>query len=91
LFHGSPTEQATAAARLPEPGITALDRLHQAMLLFASGQADTLKRFLVEGAVGQQPNFWRLAQSLSSLYPTGSDERRWVDGVLARKRGLGFG
>jgi hypothetical protein len=91
LFDGAPTEHATTAARLPEPGITTLDRLHQAMLLFASGQADTLKRFLVEGAVGQQQHFWRLAQSFSSLYPTGSDERRWVDGVLARKRGLGFG
>ena len=25
------------------------------------------------------------------LHPTGSDERRWVEGVLARKKGLGFG
>lgn len=91
LFEISTTDQSTTATRLPEPGKTTLDRLHQAMLLFAGGQADTLKRFLVEAAVGQQPNFWRLAQSLSSLYPTGSDERRWVDGVLTRKRGLGFG
>ena len=47
--------------------------------------------FLVEEAVGQQANFWRLGQALSALYPVGSDEKRWVDGVLTRKRGLGFG
>jgi hypothetical protein len=34
--------------------------------------------------------FWMLAQSLSALYPSGTDEKRWVDGVLARKKGLGF-
>ena len=35
---------------------------------------------------------WRnvLAQALSALYPAGTDEKRWVDGVLACKRGLGF-
>jgi hypothetical protein len=27
----------------------------------------------------------------AALYPTGSDELRWVEGVLARKKGLGFG
>ena len=75
----------------PEPGRTTLDRLHQAMLLFAGGHPEALKRFLVEEAVGQQANLWRLAQALSALYPAASDEKRWVDGVLARKRGLGFG
>ncbi|MGZ3392144.1 MAG: hypothetical protein ACXVCF_21475, partial [Isosphaeraceae bacterium] len=34
--------------------------------------------------------FWKLAQALSALYPRGSDEKRWVDGVLARKKGLGL-
>ena len=92
LFAGIPGGAGEAGAmRPPEPGRTTLDRLHQSMLLFASGHADALKRFLVEGAVGQQANLWRLAQALSALYPIGSDEKRWVDGVLARKRGLGFG
>ena len=31
-----------------------------------------------------------LAQVLSYLYPKTSDEKRWIDGVLARKKGLGF-
>ncbi len=33
---------------------------------------------------------WRLAQALSALYPSGTEEKRWVDGVLGRKKGLGF-
>jgi putative DNA methylase len=40
--------------------------------------------------MSDDPRFWRLAQSLSALYLTASEERRWVDGVLARKKGLGF-
>lgn len=74
----------------PKAGTTTLDRVHQSMLLFGSGRGEALKRFIVEGNVGQQPQFWKLAQSLSALYPTGTDEKRWVDGVLARKKGLGF-
>ena len=75
----------------PKAGSTTLDRVHQAMLLFGSGRGEALKRFLVEEGVGRQAQFWKLAQSLSALYPNGSDEKRWVDGVLARKKGLGFG
>ncbi len=72
------------------PGATALDRVHQSMLLFAGGRADALKRFIVEDGVGGDARFWKLAQSLSALYPAGSDEKRWVDGVLARKKSFGF-
>jgi adenine-specific DNA methylase len=72
------------------PGLTVLDRLHQSMLLFATGRSGALQRFLVEDGVGRNELFWRLAQALSALYPTGTDEKRWVDGVLARKRSLGF-
>lgn len=75
----------------PKGGATTLDRVHQAMLLFASGRADALKRFLVEEGVGKQAQFWKLGQALSALYPGSSEEKRWVDGVLARKKGLGFG
>lgn len=74
----------------PRAGATSLDRVHQAMLLFGAGRGEALKRFIVEEGVGKQPKFWKLAQSLSALYPGGTDEKRWVDGVLARKRGLGF-
>jgi len=71
-------------------GKTALDRVHQAMLLFAHGRGEALKRLLVEGGVGQDGRFWKLAQALSALYPSSSEEKRWVDGLLARKKGLGF-
>jgi len=73
-----------------QPGTTVLDRVHQSMLLFGVGRSEALKRFLVEEGVGSDARFWRLAQALSALYPNPSDEKRWVDGVLARKKGLGF-
>ena len=75
---------------LPPLGETTLDRVHQAMVLFAAGRSEALKRFLVEEGIGRGTRFWKLAQSLSVLYPTNTDEKRWVDGVLARKKGLGF-
>ena len=71
-------------------GETTLDRVHQAMILFAAGRGDALKRFVVEDGVGRDGKFWRLAQALSALYPTGTDERRWVEGVMARKKQFGF-
>jgi hypothetical protein len=72
------------------PGTTTLDQVHQAMILFGRGRSEALARFVKEEGAGADPRFWRLAQSLSALYPSGSDEKRWVDGVLARKKGLGF-
>ena len=71
-------------------GETTLDRVHQAMILFATGRSEALKRFVVEDGVGQDSKFWRLAQALSALYPSSTDEKRWVDGVLARKKQFGF-
>lgn len=71
-------------------GATVLDRIHQSMILFAAGRSEAMKRFLVEDGAGRDPRFWRLAQALSALYPSQTEEKRWVDGVLARKKGLGF-
>lgn len=87
--------EAAAEWRLEEQAVaqlgrTMLDRVHQAMLLFAAGHSDALKRFLVTDGIGQDEGFWRLAQALSALYPANTDEKRWVDGILARKKGLGF-
>ena len=76
--------------KAPQPGSTVLDRVHQAMILFAAGRGEALKRFLVEEGIGKDARFWKLAQSLSALYPSGIDEKRWVDGVLARKKSLGL-
>lgn len=76
--------------RLMSGGHTILDRLHQAMLLFGRSQTALLRPFLIETRMGNNPRFWRLARALSALYPRGSDEKRWVDGVIGRKKGLGF-
>ena len=90
LGEDSPHEQAREGQIAGKPGETTLDRVHQAMILFASGRSDALKRFLVEDGVGREPGLWKLAQALSALYPPGTQEKRWIDGVLARKKGLGL-
>ena len=50
----------------------------------------SLETFLVEDGAGNNTRFWTLAQALSALYPASTDEKRWVDGVLARRRDSGF-
>lgn len=76
--------------KLTRIGETVCDKVHQAMLLFNSGRSEALKRFLVDEGIGSDSRFWQLAQSFSALYPPGCDEKRWVDGLLARKKGLGL-
>lgn len=71
-------------------GETTLDRVHQAMLLFGNGRGDALKRFLVDDGAGRDAKFWKLAQALVALYPQGTEERRWAEGLQARKKGLGL-
>lgn len=90
LEQASGEEGGWGEMSVPQLGTTTLDRIHQGMILFAAGRGDALKRFLVEEGVGRDTRFWRLAQALSALYPSGTEEKRWVDGVLARKKGLGF-
>jgi putative DNA methylase len=71
-------------------GQTSLDRVHQAMLLFAAGRSEAVRRFLVDDGVGVDSRFWTLSQALSALYPKQADEKRWIDGILSKKKGLGF-
>jgi hypothetical protein len=84
------TEESVEGELKPKGGDTVLDRVHQSMILFGSGRGEALRRFLVEDGAGKDARFWKLAQSLSALYPSGTEEKRWVDGVLARKKGLGL-
>jgi adenine-specific DNA methylase len=91
LFAEEVPEGAIAESRLMRTvGKTALDRVHQAMLLFATGQSEAMRVFVNSPSVGGNQQFWTLAQALSALYPASSEEKRWVDGLLARKKGLGF-
>jgi hypothetical protein len=84
------TKEGWGVKSSPIAGTTVLDRLHQSMILFAVGRGKALKRFLIEEGIGKDQRFWRLGQAFSALYPKSSDEKRWVDGVLAHKKGLGF-
>ena len=84
------SETALIEPVVEQHGITVLDRISQTMILFAAGRGEALKRFLVEEGVGRDTRFWSLAQALSALYPPSTNEKRWIDGVLARKKGLGF-
>ena len=84
------SEKVWAEKTVSKIGETTLDRIHQSMILFAASRSEALKRFLVEDGAGRDQRFWRLAQALSALYPPKCEEKRWVDGVLARKKGLGL-
>ena len=66
-----------------------LDRLHQAMLLFAAGRGEALRRFLVEEGVGATALLEARAGALRAV-PSRYRREAWVDGVLARKKGLGL-
>jgi hypothetical protein len=60
---------------------TTLDRIHAAMLLQKSGRANAL-RALLKAEQERGPNFLRLANSLSALYPRESEEKRLLDAML---------
>lgn len=62
-------------------GLTTLDRVHLAMLLQATGRTNAL-RALLEAERERSPDFFRLANALSALYPPHSEEKRLIDAVL---------
>jgi hypothetical protein len=64
-----------------ESGPTTLDRVHTAMLLQAGGQANAL-RALIKAEQERGPDFLRLANALSALYPMRSEEKRLLDAML---------
>jgi hypothetical protein len=83
-------DERSLLQRLVENGVTTLDRVHQAMLLFGLQRSTLLPEFLRASGAATNPRFWKLADNLNKLYPPGTEERRWVEGVLARKKGLGL-
>ena len=78
---GRQTASSTAdvAETTREP--TTLDRLHAGMLLQASGRTEAL-RTLIRAEQDRGPDFLRLSNALSALYPRGSEEKRLLDGML---------
>jgi putative DNA methylase len=64
-----------------EKEATTLDRVHAAMLLQAGGQANALRE-LIKAEQQRGPDFLRLANALSALYPKDSEEKRLLDAML---------
>jgi hypothetical protein len=60
---------------------TTLDRVHAAMILQSSGRANSL-RALLKSEQERGPDFVRLANALSALYPKDSEEKRLLDAML---------
>lgn len=73
--------QVSAEAFTTQSEATTLDRVHAAMLLQAGGQANAL-RALLKAEQDRGPDFLRLANALSALYPTRSEEKRLLDAML---------
>jgi hypothetical protein len=71
------SDESLAAAR----EATTLDRVHAAMLLQAGGRTNAL-RALLKSEQERGPDFLRLANALSALYPKGSEEKRLLDAML---------
>lgn len=60
---------------------TTLDKVHAAMLLQANGRTNAL-RALIEAEQDRGPEFMRLANALSALYPPKSEEKRLLDAMI---------
>ena len=58
-----------------------MDRVHAAMLFQHSGRSQAL-RALIQSEQEKGPDFLRLANALSALYPRGSQEKRLLDAML---------
>ena len=86
--HGRPRRRG-AAGEVDDldasPNATTLDRIHASMLLQGSGRTQAL-RALLQAEQERGPDFMRLANALSALYPRGSDEKRLLDAMLLAAR-----
>ena len=71
----------TDDAGLVSPKATTLDRVHAAMLFQARGATYALGS-LIQAEKERGPQFLRLANALSALYPRGSEEKRLLDAML---------
>ena len=66
---------------LQGPDATTLDRIHAGMLLQASGHANAPRK-LIQAEQDRGPDFLRLANALSALYPRWSREKRLLDAMI---------
>jgi len=75
------TQEASRQSAKTEREATTLDRVHAAMILQANGQSIAL-RVLLKAEQDRGPDFLRLANALSALYPKRSEEKRLLDAML---------
>lgn len=73
--------ETTADQSKRKPNDTTLDRVHAAMLFQSSGHANALRK-LIGDEQERGPEFLRLANALSALYPRGCFEKRLLDAML---------
>jgi len=79
--HRQRKKKGLPAETIAKAGTTTLDRVHAAMLLQASGQTNAL-RALLKAEIDRGPDFLRLGNALSALYPRESEEKRLLDAML---------
>jgi putative DNA methylase len=75
------TAKSSDEAPTVQPGTTTLDRVHIAMLLQAAGKSNAL-RTMLKAEEDRGPDFLRLANAFSALYPKDSEEKRLLDAML---------
>jgi len=86
-IRGRARRRRPARADVPDESLraqreaTTLDRVHAAMLLQAAGKSNAL-RALLKAEADRSPDFLRLANALSALYPKHSNEKRLLDAML---------
>jgi putative DNA methylase len=78
---GEVSDETLQKRHIEQRGATTLDRVHAAMLLQSGGRANAL-RALLKAEVERGPDFMRLANALTALYPTGSEEKRLLEAML---------
>lgn len=79
---GKRSRQAAATSGLEaRRQATTLDNVHAAMLLQRSGRTNALRK-LLEAEIQRGPEFLRLANALSALYPKESEDKRLLDAML---------
>ena len=73
--------EAETWSHLHRDTITVLDHVHKAMVLQKQGMTTALRELLFYEKT-YQPDFLRLANALSALYPSRSEEKRLLDAML---------
>jgi hypothetical protein len=85
-IRGRRKNRGEAGAAVPDEHLrarreaTTLDRVHAAMLLQAAGRTNAL-RALLKAEQDRGPDFLRLANALTALYPNKSEERRLLEAM----------